>query len=126
MAFTCLDFFAGSGLVRLGLEPHFRSIWANDIDRRKADVYRTNFGGDTFHLGSIEDLRGADVPAADLAWASFPCQDLSLAGALNGMKAGTRSGLFWESLRVLDERRAAGRRVPLLVAENVVGFVVAR
>lgn len=125
MAFTCLDFFAGSGLVRLGLEPDFHAIWANDIDRRKADVYRANFGGDTVRLGSIEDVRGADLPAADLAWASFPCQDLSLAGSLNGMSAGTRSGLFWHWLRVLDEMRAAGRRVPLLAAENVVGFVVA-
>jgi DNA (cytosine-5)-methyltransferase 1 len=126
MPLTSLDFFAGSGLVRLGLEPDFRTAWANDVDRRKALVYRANFGDETFHLGSIEDVRGALLPAADLAWASFPCQDLSLAGSLSGMKEGTRSGLFWQWLRVLDEMRAAGRRPPLLVAENVVGFVVAR
>lgn len=126
MSFTSLDFFAGSGLVRLGLEPHFRSIWANDIDERKGAVYESNFGADGFHLGSIEDVRGGDLPGADLAWASFPCQDLSLAGSLNGMRAGTRSGLFWHWLRVLDELTAAERQPPLLVAENVVGFVVGR
>jgi DNA (cytosine-5)-methyltransferase 1 len=125
-SFTSLDFFAGSGLVRLGLEPHFRAVWANDIDRRKEAVYRSNFGADAFRLGSIEDVRGASLPQADLAWASFPCQDLSLAGSLGGMKEGTRSGLFWHWLRVLDELAATGRRPPLLVAENVVGFVVAR
>ena len=115
MTFTSLDFFAGSGLVRLGLEPHFQSVWANDIDQRKEAVYRTNFGAGTFHLGRIEDVRGRDLPSADLAWASFPCQDLSLAGSLNGMREGTRSGLFWHWLRVLDELSAADRRPPLLV-----------
>jgi DNA (cytosine-5)-methyltransferase 1 len=65
------------------------------------------------------------MPPADLAWASFPCQDLSLAGNLNGMRSGTRSGLFWEWLRVLDEMTQCRKRVPLLVAENVVGFLVA-
>ena len=34
-----------------------------------------------------------------MAWASFPCQDLSLAGWRRGMK-GERSGTFWEILEV--------------------------
>src|SRR5262245_1445389 len=112
MALAHLDFFAGSGLVRLGLEPHFRAVWSNDIDPRKAAVYRANFGDTAFHLGAIEDVRGAHLPEAHLAWASFPCQDLSLAGSLNGMREGTRSGLFWQWLRVLDELRDAGRQPP--------------
>jgi DNA (cytosine-5)-methyltransferase 1 len=107
------------------LEPEFESLWANDICPKKAAVYQENFGKKTFHLGSIEDVQGAQLPAADLAWASFPCQDLSLAGNLVGMKKGTRSGLFWQWIRVLDEMHNAGKRPPILVAENVVGFVVA-
>ncbi len=125
VSFSSLDFFAGSGLVRLGLAPEFESVWANDICPKKRAVYVANFPEDNFHLGSIEDVKGRLLPKADLAWASFPCQDLSLAGNLVGIKAGTRSGLFWQWLRVLDEMKAAGKRVPLLVAENVVGFVVA-
>jgi DNA (cytosine-5)-methyltransferase 1 len=123
--FTALDFFAGSGLVRLGLEPEFQTLWANDNCAKKRAVYVANNPRDEFHLGSVADIRGADLPAADLAWASFPCQDLSLAGDLNGMKAGTRSGLFWEWTRIIEEMRECGKRPPLLVAENVVGFVVA-
>src|SRR5581483_5679108 len=100
---TALDFFAGSGLVTLGLRPHFNVVWANDICRRKADIYTANFGNKHFQPGSIEDVHGAQLPYAHLSWASFPCQDLSLAGNMAGMDAGSRSGLFWQWLRVLDE-----------------------
>lgn len=123
--FTALDFFAGSGLVRLGLEPEFQTLWANDNCAKKRDVYVENNPRDEFHLGPIQDVHGADLPTADLAWASFPCQDLSLAGDLNGMRIGTRSGLFWEWTRVIEELASCKRRPPILVAENVVGFVVA-
>ena len=107
-ALTALDFFAGSGLERVGLEPEFRTAGANDNCVKKAAVYAANFSPDGFFLGDIEKVKGADLPEADLAWASFPCQDLSLAGNLQGMRAGTRSGLFWEWVRVLDELDAAG------------------
>ena len=40
--FRALDFFAGSGLVSLGLEPEFATVWANDVCARKAAVYRAN------------------------------------------------------------------------------------
>ena len=120
-----LDFFAGSGLVRLGLEPDFDTVWANDVSEKKALVHHANFGSDAFLLRDIQEVRGDSLPAADLAWASFPCQDLSLAGNLTGMKAGTRSGLFWEWLRILDEASQSKRPPRVLVAENVVGFLVA-
>ena len=123
--FSALDFFAGSGLVRLGLEPEFQTVWANDVCPKKQAVYTANFPDGPFHLGAIEGIHGSDLPEADLAWASFPCQDLSLAGNLTGMKTGTRSGLFWQWMRVLDELQRCGRKPPLLVAENVVGFVAA-
>jgi DNA (cytosine-5)-methyltransferase 1 len=123
--FTALDFFAGSGLVRLGLEPEFQTIWANDICAKKRAVYIANNPPEEFHLGSIQDVQGADLPAADLAWASFPCQDLSLAGDLSGIKIGTRSGLFREWTRVIQELDECQKRPPILVAENVVGFVMA-
>ncbi len=122
---TALEFFAGSGLVGEGLAPEFETLWANDNSTKKADVFRANHPHVHFQPGGIEGVYGQDLPAADLAWASFPCQDLSLAGNLGGMKVGTRSGLFWEWVRVLRELNECGKRPPVLVAENVVGFVVA-
>lgn len=122
---STLEFFAGSGLVRLGLTPEFETLWANDNSAKKQAVYVANHANDRFHLGGIQNVRGRDLPAADMAWASFPCQDLSLAGNLGGINAGTRSGLFWEWIRILKELGKQGKRPPVLVAENVVGFVVA-
>ena len=120
-----LDFFAGSGLVRLGLESSFQTVWANDNCPKKAAVYRANFRPDDLNLQNVEAVAGCHLPSADLAWASFPCQDLSLAGNLRGMKIGTRSGLFWEWIRVLDALNAAGKHPSVVCAENVVGFLSA-
>lgn len=117
-----LDFFAGSGLVTEGMSGYFRAVWANDICAKKAAVYQANFGDSHFSLGDIKDARGEDLPNAALGWASFPCQDLSLAGQMSGLH-GKRSGLVWEWLRIIDEM--GERKPPILVAENVTGLVSA-
>lgn len=119
---TMVEFFAGSGLVSYALRGLFTSVWANDSCAKKARVYTANHGAAGFQLGTIQDVRGADLPGADLSWASFPCQDLSLAGSTAGIH-GQRSGLVWQWLRVIGEMR---RPPPLLVAENVVGLVCSR
>ncbi len=116
-----LEFFAGSGLVAQGLSQFFKPAWANDICEKKAAVYTSNHGEKHFHLGSIADVNGADLPQAVLSWASFPCQDLSLAGLTAGIHA-ERSGLVWQWLRIMDEMP---KRPPFLVAENVTGLISA-
>jgi len=89
---TMQEFFAGSGLVAYGLDGVFRPVWSNDICDKKATVYRANFSDEHFVLGDIKNISGASLPFAHLSWASFPCQDLSLAGSLRGIDA-ERSGL---------------------------------
>ncbi|HPM51324.1 MAG TPA: DNA cytosine methyltransferase [Rhodoglobus sp.] len=120
------EFFAGIGLARIGLEAAgFRVPWSNDIEKFKRDIYAANFdalpfpGEHEFKLADISTLGGSDVPDIELAWASFPCTDLSLAGARAGL-AGTSSSTFYQFIRVLDEM---GERAPRVVAlENVHGL----
>ena len=120
---TFLEFFAGAGLVRLGLEPLWSCIWANDIDPRKQEVYEEWFGPGEFVLGDVGTVASDSLPiGADMAWASFPCQDLSLAGWRRGMKA-ERSGTFWEFWRLMHESMQRRERPPPLVIENVVGML---
>ena len=114
-----LEFFAGSGLVSYALTPFFNAAWANDICPKKAAVFTANHKGHPFALASITDIHGGGLPYSALSWASFPCQDLSLAGNGKGIQA-KRSGLVWEWLRVMDEMP---QRPPILAAENVVGLV---
>jgi DNA (cytosine-5)-methyltransferase 1 len=118
---AALDFFAGSGLAAEALRRYFSVVWANDVSEKKALTYRANHPSDAFHLGSITEVSGTQVPSAVLSWASFPCQDLSLAGNLGGIES-SRSGLVWQWLRVMDEMVS---RPPLVVAENVLGLVSA-
>lgn len=104
-----LEFFAGIGLARMGLErAGFQVVWANDYEADKKALYEGQFGTDesddhTFVLGDIAKVTGASLPQdASLAWASSPCTDLSLAGARAGL-AGSESGTFWHFARLLDE-----------------------
>jgi len=115
------EFFAGSGLVAYGLKGMFDPICANDISVQKAAVYEANFGCERFVLDDIKNVKGKDLPRAHLSWASFPCQDLSLAGSIGGIHA-SRSGLVWEWLRVLDE---IGNKPKILLLENVAGLLSA-
>lgn len=116
---TMHEFFAGSGLVAYGLAGMFSPVWANDISKQKAAVYEANVNNKDFVLGDIKDISGRDLPYAHLSWASFPCQDLSLAGSMGGIHA-SRSGLVWEWLRVLNEIEEKPR---ILLLENVTGLL---
>lgn len=118
---TMHEFFAGSGLVAYGLRGMFTPIWSNDISQQKKNVYDRNFESKHFLLDDIKNVSGKDLPFAHLSWASFPCQDLSLAGAIGGIDA-RRSGLVWEWLRVLDEMSLKPR---ILLVENVSGLLSA-
>jgi DNA (cytosine-5)-methyltransferase 1 len=122
--FTYYEFFAGGGLARLGLGPGWRCLFANDISATKGESYRANFdGADELLIADINDVRVANLPErATLAWASFPCQDLSLAGAGRGID-GERSGAFWPFWRLLLQLQRDGRGVPVVVIENVVGLL---
>ena len=53
---TFLDFFAGAGLVRLGLGPSWSCTWANDTDARKQEVYEAEFGAGEFALGDVANI----------------------------------------------------------------------
>ena len=117
------EFFAGIGLMRMGLERGgWDTVWANDIDPKKGEMYRTHYGevSDDFVIGDIHAVAGSDMPDIELATASFPCNDLSLAGSRNGL-AGTHSSAFWGFIEVL--RGMGKRRPPLVLLENVTGFL---
>ena len=117
------EFFAGGGLARLGLAPDFRCIFANDIEPAKAKAYGAAFAGEEMHVGDIWDLAASDLPGhAALAWASFPCQDLSLAGARAGLAA-PRSGAFWGFHRLIEKLTHEGRAPDVLALENVTGLI---
>lgn len=118
------EFFAGGGFARLGLEPHFACTFANDLDPAKAAAYRAAFSpGDHMHQNDVWRINPTHLPGqAALAWASFPCQDLSLAGARRGLAA-PRSGAFWGYHRLIEKLDAEDRAPRILALENVTGLL---
>ncbi len=108
-------------MARAGLGKGWMCLFANDIDAKKGSSYAANWGSEELRIDDVGNLATADLPGlADLAWASFPCQDLSLAGDYAGLK-GERSGTFWLFWRLMkalvEERRAPS----VVVLENVCG-----
>lgn len=123
--FVAAEFFAGIGLVRLALENQGWSVgFANDIDPNKAMMYRHNWPGDDhLQVGDIHELAADRIPSCHLFTASFPCNDLSIAGRWDGLN-GKESSAFWGLVRLL--REMGDRRPPVVMLENVVGFLMSR
>lgn len=116
------EFFAGGGMARLGLGPTWKCTFANDSCEKKASAYRAFFGpSPELKLADVRRLTTKDLPGVpDLVWASFPCQDLSLAGNGAGLD-GERSGTFRPFWRLIGGMAAEQRAPRLVVLENVVG-----
>ncbi len=134
---TACEFFAGMGLVRRALEapPHigapmsarrFRTLYANDFSPSKQMIYNSSFedADSIFDSRDVREVVAADVPAADLWTASFPCTDLSLAGRGAGIHAGESSAV-WPVLALLEAREETERPGHLLF-ENVMGLATRR
>ena len=115
------EFFAGGGMVRAGLGTGWSCLFANDIDPKKGACYSQNWDHSTLRLEDVAELKTADLPGtADLAWASFPCQDLSLAGSGAGLR-GKRSSTFWPFWRLIEALADETRAPRIIALENVCG-----
>jgi DNA (cytosine-5)-methyltransferase 1 len=118
---TFYEFFAGGGMARAGLGENWKCLFANDFDAKKGATYVSNWGDKEMRVGDVAKLGTEDLPMhADLAWASFPCQDLSLAGAGAGLE-GERSGTFWPFWELMRKLGKNDRAPRLVVLENVCG-----
>lgn len=115
------EFFAGGGMARAGLGPDWECLFANDFDHKKTSSYRRNWGEQGVVTGDVRKVQPEHLPdEANLIWGSFPCQDLSLAGAGAGLK-GDRSGTFWPFWDIVKGLISDNRAPDIIALENVVG-----
>jgi DNA (cytosine-5)-methyltransferase 1 len=120
-SFKFYEFFCGGGMARAGLGQNWECVFANDIDVKKAESYKLNWGEDEIKVNDIAKITTDYLSNhADLTWASFPCQDLSSAGSGAGL-AGARSGTFWPFWNIVKELRIENRVPKIIVLENVCG-----
>lgn len=114
-----IDFFSGIGgfhsdLERAGME----CVGWCEFDKFAQASYMAMYDTTNLWFGNdITKVRGWELPKADLWTFGFPCQDVSIAGKQKGLKEDTRSGLFYEIMRLLDECKE--NKPKWLVCENV-------
>jgi DNA (cytosine-5)-methyltransferase 1 len=120
---TAVSLFAGVGGFDLALERNGVKVVASvEIDKKAQEVLKKHFPQSTI-FGDITGVTGEQliaagfIPGSGIITGGFPCQDLSVAGKRAGL-GGTRSGLFWEICRLLDETRAQN-----FILENVPGLL---
>lgn len=118
---TFFEFFAGGGMAHAGLGDSWGCLFANDFSAKKAAAYAANWGDENLVVEDIAKLSPEQLNGqADLAWASFPCQDLSLAGNGVGL-IGERSGTFWAFWKLMQSLNKQGRKPKIIALENVYG-----
>ncbi len=115
-----VDFFAGIGGIRLGLEQAgHKCVGFCEFDKYARTAYKAMYDTEgEWESHDVRTVKPYDVPAADLWCFGFPCQDISVAGKQKGLQEGKRSGLFYEIMRLLAGRRQEDRPKWLLI-ENV-------
>ena len=116
MKINQLDLFSGIGGFHLGFERAGYEVtsWFSEVDKHAIAVYQNQFK-DATYVGSVRDVRGADLPRIDLITFGSPCQDFSQAGNRRGLE-GDRSSLISEAIRLIGECRPR-----VFIWENVKG-----
>jgi DNA (cytosine-5)-methyltransferase 1 len=113
--------YEGIGLAVQAIFPNARLAFVSDIDEGANKILAHRFPG-VVNLGDVAHVdwsvwRGI----IRVLTGGFPCQDVSHAGKREGLIHGTRSGLWHQFARAIDELRPE-----LVVIENVRGLLSAR
>lgn len=118
--------FSGYGGLDLGVQAVFGGdvVWHSDIDPGPSKILAHHWP-DVPNLGDVAGIDFTQVEPVDIITGGFPCQDVSHAGRRAGLirdgDGRTRSGLWGEMLRAVNEQRPS-----LVVAENVRGLLSAK
>ena len=117
-----LDLFSGIGGITAALAPRVRPLAYCENDRYAIGVLLSRMASGDLPCAPIWDdiktLDGEGLPAIDIIYGGFPCQDISCAGRGAGLD-GERSGLFKEIIRLTAEIRPS-----FVFLENVSAITV--
>ncbi len=122
---TYFDLFAGIGLVDYALDQNSWELTvAVDYDQKKKNIYANHFKDqvDRYRLINVYDLKPHDIPETYLGHASFPCTDVSHAGARKGVRDGEQSSAIDSVIGLLYAKKIKDRP-RILLTENVKGLL---
>lgn len=113
--------FTGAGGFDLGMDAAgLRTIWQCEIDEAAKSILAKNWPR-VKRYEDVREISGADIDPVDVITFGSPCQDLSQAGRRKGLTTGTRSSLYFEAIRVIQEMKEEtnGTYPKIAVWENV-------
>ena len=127
MSFKVLSLFSGIGafekaLKNIGVD--YDLVGYSEIDKYASKSYAAVHNvNESMNLGDITKINEKELPKdIDLITYGYPCQDISLAGKQKGLfnedGSKTRSGLFFDALRIIEEIQPR-----VAIAENVKNLV---
>ena len=114
-----LDLFSGYGGFHKAIEEagfSFKNTYFSEIDKYAIANYSYNYPNSQY-AGPIQSISGTTIGKLDLVTFGWPCQDNSIAGKRKGQQPGTRSGLLYEAVRIVNEFKPRN-----FIAENVKGL----
>ena len=120
MSLTFLDFFAGIGGFRRGMElAGHKCLGYCERDKYAKASYDAihNIEDGEWYGKDINEVKPGDLPRANVWCFGFPCQDISVAGQQRGFK-GERSSLFFTVTRLIRDTQEEDRPKYLFI-ENV-------
>lgn len=120
MGLTFLDFFAGIGGFRRGMElAGHKCVGRCEIDKFANQSYEAihSVRGDEWFENDIRKVRADELPKANVWCFGFPCQDISVAGKQLGFD-GKRSSLFFAVTKLIRDTKEENRPKYLFI-ENV-------
>jgi len=117
---TIGSLFSGIGGFELGLEraiPNSQTIWQVEQNKYCQSILKKHWP-EAIMYNDIREVNYENVHPVDIICGGFPCQDISAAGKGAGIEHGTRSSLWGEMYRLIDELRprvAVMENVPALL-----------
>lgn len=115
-----ISLFAGVGGIDLGFEKAgFKTVYANEFDKKARETYRLNFPDVNIDSRDIREVEEDEVPHnVSVVTGGFPCQSFSIAGYRKGLEDEQNGDLFFETLRI-----AKAVNAEIIFLENVKNLV---
>lgn len=115
---TFIDFYAGIGAGRIGLENNnLECLGFSEISKDAEKTYRLFFGEDEKNFGDLTKLDPSKLPDFDFMIAGFPCQTFSVIGQRKGM-VDERGQIIFHLIDILKQKK-----VKYFLLENVKGLI---
>lgn len=112
-----MDFCAGIGAGRLGLEKNGLScVGFSEIDKQAEITYRKFFGEEEINHGDLTKIDPKKLPDFEMMIAGFPCQTFSVIGQRKGM-ADERGQIIFSLIQIM-----LAKNLKYFILENVKGL----